>query len=94
MYLEKRCRPKSATADADSTTKIAKTTPTSPMPEYYEDLKDAPSTNSRPIRRRRRTANGNSSRSRWNQLLSDRDGCHILALADEIERMVREREEA
>ena len=84
---------KSATAEADPTTKIAKTTPTSPMPEYYEDLKDAPSTNSRPVRRSRRTTNGNNSSSRT-PLLSDRDGCHILALADEIERMVREREEA
>ena len=93
-------RPSKSSTDA-ATTKIAKTTaatspstcipksgcrPTVPMPDYYEYLKDAPSTNSRPIRRRKRTNGGNNRPP----LLADRDGCHILALADEIERMVQE----
>ena len=99
MCLSNKRPPKSSTDAA--MTKIAKTTvatspstctpksgsgPTLPMTEYYEYLKDALSTNSRPIRRRKRTNAGNNS----TPLLADRDGCHILALADEIERMVQE----
>ena len=56
-----------------------------PFPEYYEYLKDAPTTNQRPIQRRKKTTD--STRA---QLLFDRDGCHMMAFADAIEQLVQE----
>ena len=67
-----------------TSTQMSKTRATA-LPEYYAYLKDAPSTNQRPIRRRKTTTD--SSRA---PLLFDRDDCHMMAFAGAIEQMVQE----
>ena len=56
-----------------------------PMPDYYECLKDAPTTKKRPVPR--------ASRRSRTALIFNRDGCHILAFADDILKMVQEQTE-